>query len=675
MTSTWRRRALEWCAIFLARRGRLSDRSTTPCCTPTRGKATQGAATGNVNRAHATRFVLISFIFVGIQIAVLGFGWAALRMMDTTRAYATGESYYSKASNAAVLSLYMYAETGKNKYWDEFHSSLSITFGDREAREELDRTDPDIAIATAGYLQGRNDIADIPDAILVYRLFRKWGPFEAAIDDWRQGDEAIDRLIAVATELHSLWRDSAVTEPVRQRIIGEIDELNQRLTGLENRFSRHIASAARSAGRLVALVLCLVSLLLWSIGVALAWRTYRKGIAAEIRLRHSEERFRNFAEVASDWFWETGPDLRITYLSERFAKATGISPDDLLGRRARDATPWPLAEHNGSQSVATATEHTPFRGYMHRYIHFDGDEQYWNISGLPIFDPNGRLVGYRGTGSNVTKEIHAAQALREAKLQSDAANRAKSEFLANMSHELRTPLNAILGFSEITKDQLFGKASDKYTEYACDIFNSASLLLALIDDLLDLAKIEAGRMELYEEAVDVALVIRTTTEIVRQKIDATNLQLTTDVAADLPSFRADELKLKQIILNILSNAIKFTPLGGAISIAASCDDDDNLEIVIRDTGIGIAPDDIARALEPFSQIENSLTRTRAGTGLGLPLVKALTELHNGTLVLTSEVGRGTSVTITLPRERCLRAPSATGDDSSSQLVLSGERLR
>jgi PAS domain S-box-containing protein len=603
------------------------------------------------------------------QLAVLGFSWGALRTVNATRAYATGESLYSKASNAAVLSLYRYAKTGDEVYWNEFRTALDVPFGDRMAREELDRKAPDYGRAVAGFLRGQNSIDDIPYAIRVFRWFRKWAPFEAAVANWRRGDETLERIDAVASELHALYRNAMLTEPARQRIIAEIDTLNLRLTALQIKFSAHIASAARSATLLVTLMLCVASMLLWSIGVAFAWRTYRKGIAAEVQVRESEERFRNFAEVASDWFWETDRDLRITYLSERFATATGISPRDILGRRAREAGLWAVGDSEDSQPVKTVPARSTFRGYTHRYIQENGEEQFWQISGLPVFAANGRVIGYRGTGTNVTEEIRAAQALREAKLQSDSANRTKSEFLANMSHELRTPLNAILGFSEIIKGEVFGKGSDKYTEYAEDIFNSGTFLLALIDNLLDLAKIEAGRMQLYEEPIEIVCLVESTTELLRQRVQAAKLNLIMELSTGLPPIKVDPLKLQQILLNLLSNAIKFTPAGGSVSITVRRDPDANLEIVVQDTGIGIPPDKISQALEPFGQVENSVTRSHAGTGLGLPLVKALTELHGGTLSLTSEVDRGTMVVVALPHERFI-AEAATS--AASQRVLGGK---
>jgi PAS domain S-box-containing protein len=629
---------------------------------------TRSAPGGGVTRAHVARFVLISVIFTSIQITALALGWASLRMVNATRAYATGESYYSKAANAAVLNLYKYAVTGDAADWRAFRSSLDVTYGDRAAREGLARADPDTAVATADLRRGRNNFDDIPDVILVFRLLHDWGPFKAAVEDWRQGDETIDRLAAAAAGLHALRRSGAISDAARDRAIRQVDGINARLIALENSFSGHIASTARIATRLVTATLLVASLLLWSFGVGLAWRTYRKGIAAEVRLWQSEERFRNFAETASDWFWETGPDLNIAYLSERFFEATGVPPRDLLGRPAA-ARARPIAADPDRPALPLA-ERRAFRGCVMRYERAPGDEQFWKLGGAPVFAGDGAFLGYRGTGSNVTKEIRAEQALREAKDLSDSANRAKSEFLANMSHELRTPLNAIMGFSEITKERMYGAQSEKYFDYARDIFDSGTLLLALIDDVLDLAKIEAARMELCEEIVDLAALVEAGVLLLHQKAQVAAVQVTTRIADRLPPIRADERRLKQIILNLLSNAIKFTPPGGTISIEAAVrDGDGSLELAVRDTGIGIAPDHLAKVLEPFSQIQNSFTRRHDGTGLGLPLVKALAELHGGTCTLTSRVGHGTRVVITLPRERLVTEAAGTRRGAAAALAL------
>jgi two-component system cell cycle sensor histidine kinase PleC len=235
----------------------------------------------------------------------------------------------------------------------------------------------------------------------------------------------------------------------------------------------------------------------------------------------------------------------------------------------------------------------------------------------------------------------------------EAANAAKSQFLANISHELRTPLNAILGFSEILKTKLFGPlGAPQYESYVCDIHESGVLLLNLINDLLDLSKIEAGKFVLQEDICDVADIAEAAMRVMAERALKAGVTLEERVAA-LPPIRADERKIKQIMLNLLSNAVKFTPQGGTVTLSAGLDDAGGVTFAVADTGIGIAPHQIQRVMEPFGQVENIMTRTHAGTGLGLPLCKALAELHGGTLALESEVGSGTTVTIVLPKDRSI----------------------
>ncbi len=243
----------------------------------------------------------------------------------------------------------------------------------------------------------------------------------------------------------------------------------------------------------------------------------------------------------------------------------------------------------------------------------------------------------------------------------EAASVAKSQFLANISHELRTPLNAILGFSEIMKSEMFGQlGSPQYRGYAADIHDSGSHLLTVINDILDLSKIEAGKFELNEEDCDVARLVRDAVRFVAERADSAGLGLQQRLAPVLPAVRADGRLIKQILLNLLSNAIKFSPAGGMVTVVAEIDREASLSLTVADTGIGIAADQLERVLQPFTQVENTLTRTHAGTGLGLPLCKSLIELHGGRLALQSTVGRGTAVTITLPKERVLAAgPTAS----------------
>jgi signal transduction histidine kinase len=235
----------------------------------------------------------------------------------------------------------------------------------------------------------------------------------------------------------------------------------------------------------------------------------------------------------------------------------------------------------------------------------------------------------------------------------DQANRAKSAFLAAMSHELRTPLNAIIGFSEIMNVQAFGPIGDThYKEYAHDIHRSGKHLLALINDILDLSRLDAGKEELREEPVQIAGLVEDCLRMIEKQAGDGGLHLTVAVAANLPRVLADERRLKQVMINLLSNAVKFTTEGGEVIVRAE-HGADGIRIAVEDTGIGIAPDDMARAFENFGQIDSTIARHHQGAGLGLPLARQLVELHGGTLTLESVVSVGTIATVFLPAARVL----------------------
>lgn len=267
---------------------------------------------------------------------------------------------------------------------------------------------------------------------------------------------------------------------------------------------------------------------------------------------------------------------------------------------------------------------------------------------------SGNPLYFEGHIEDITAQKDSENALILAKEEADMASRSKSEFLANMSHELRTPLNAIIGFAEIIKNEIFGEVgSPEYVDYSNDIFESGTHLLGLINDILDMSKIESGNRELNEGVVDLESVINSSLRIIRPRADMAGLQIHTNIAPNLPFIRAEERAMKQIVLNLLSNAVKFTEPAGEIFISLGMDRNGRIYLSIRDTGIGIKEEDIATVMMPFGQIESALSRQREGTGLGLPLVKSLTELHGGDLDLQSELGQGTTITIYLPQERAV----------------------
>ncbi len=251
------------------------------------------------------------------------------------------------------------------------------------------------------------------------------------------------------------------------------------------------------------------------------------------------------------------------------------------------------------------------------------------------------------------------QSLRLAKEQADSANRAKSAFLANMSHELRTPLNAILGFSEMMIKQTFGPIGHgKYGEYLDDIHMSAKHLLEIINEVLDMSKIEAGKVELDEQEIDVMGLIDSVVRIMANRAFNNGLEIKEVVQQNLPVLYADPRLVRQILINLITNAIKYTQRSGVIEVIARIDDESNMVLLVKDNGIGIPKDRIKDAMKPFGQINDpTQSNKQQGTGLGLPLTKAMAELHDGKLWLESDTGQGTTVTITFPKKR-VRYPKA-----------------
>jgi len=263
-----------------------------------------------------------------------------------------------------------------------------------------------------------------------------------------------------------------------------------------------------------------------------------------------------------------------------------------------------------------------------------------------LAETNTALAGERA------KQVSALEALKAARDDAAAANTAKTQFIANMSHELRTPLNAILGFSELMMRETLGPVgSAKYRGYLVDIYGSGRHLLDLINDILDVARIESGNLPLHEEPLKVAGIVKSAVRLILVRAGEQQVNVADAVPEDLPLLTADARALKQMLLNLLSNAVRFTPAGGQVAVEARVDTTGDLVLSVRDTGIGMAKSDIPKAMLRFSQVDNSHTRKYQGAGLGLSLTKALVELHGGALELDSEPGVGTVASLRFPASR------------------------
>lgn len=489
-------------------------------------------------------------------------------------------------------------------------------------------------------------------------------------------------------------------------------------------------------------------------------------------LRASEQRFRDIAEAASDWLWETGPDLRFRYVSRRFADLTGLSSDLLLDKSPADLFS-PVDSSQPSLDLSFQARQ-PFHD-AELVMTVAGDKRWILLSGKPVIDAGGQFSGYRGTGSDITErrgrdaasadlrrrhdlilnslgegvfgldhdgcftfinpaaqellgwpaaelidkparamlapdpseafaaavaaparprqfqaalfrrkdgsplpveyvltaipaaddqggavvafrditeQKRAAAELVAAKERAEASTRAKSNFLAHISHQLRTPLNSIVGFADVLRNEYFGPiGNERYRDYVGDIGHSAAYLSDLIEDLVDLARIEAGKLELEEKASDISQLAEEALSMVRTQAAQSGCSLQNNVPGNLPPVVLDARRFKQVLLNLLSNAVKFTPSGGRIAVMAEMEPDGGLLVKVSDTGEGMndeALENVTRNNDPGSIAVRS---EKTGAGLGLPLARQLMELHGGGLSIASQPRQGTVVSLRLPPSR------------------------
>ena len=373
---------------------------------------------------------------------------------------------------------------------------------------------------------------------------------------------------------------------------------------------------------------------------------------AQELLAQSENRLSDFAAVSADWFWETDTDHRFVYVDGKKLRDLGAGPRSFVGRtRLEVLIPddnAPAAAMAAHQAVLDARE--PFDDFRYWRDMENGQRRCFSVSGRPIFNEDGRFNGYRGIGRDITEAMEAEDRLRTERQAAESANRAKSDFLANVSHELRTPLNAVVGFSDLIVQAPEQEISGRLRRYAEDVHASGAHLLELINDLLDISKIEAGKMTLRRERISLQSEVERLLELVAPQFEARGIWL--EPWFNRPASRVvaflDRRMFRQIMLNLLSNAGKFGRPSGKVTVEVR-HNDANLEIRVIDDGPGIAPENLERVFARFEQVrEPGADENVSGTGIGLPLSRELTQLHGGSLHLESEQGIGTIAVLKLP---------------------------
>lgn len=377
---------------------------------------------------------------------------------------------------------------------------------------------------------------------------------------------------------------------------------------------------------------------------------------AQQALLDAERKYRTIWENAAGGIYQLSTEGQFLSANPSMARVLGYHDIDHLMTTLQNAHQDLFVEKNERiQFLRSLKPNSDPQIYEAQVYRFDRQKIWVRENIRAAADTHGNILYFEGSMEDITARKEAEIRLSEAKIQSDSANRAKTEFLANMSHELRTPLNSIIGFSEIIKNQSFGPIQPtQYLEYANDIYSSGKNLLSIINQILDIARIDAGERELNETLVDINAVMMSCLDLSKPRAEAAGLSLIDLTPKNLPSLIAEEVAVKQMVVNLLSNAIKFTPQGGRVTLTGELESSGSLRLSVTDTGVGLSEDEIQRATSPFGVLDGRLNRATSGIGMGLSLIHALLKLHGGKLEIFSQKGIGTTASLVFPASRVQR---------------------
>jgi PAS domain S-box-containing protein len=593
-------------------------------------------------------------VFVTMTLLQASVAAVSIQLLSTVRAYVTGESLYSKGQKDAQIFLLDYVERQREADYQRFSAALAMPLGDRAAREALQRAEPDIAAAKRGFLQGGNHPDDIDGLVRMFRLFQHVPFMSKPIATWTQGDQTIQEMITLVDRAREriLAGDpqaAAVEEMRRQAPI-----LNERLTQLTSAFSAQLGEASRTTQTLLLAVNGVIAALLTVSGLGFVRRSARLQASADLRMER-------LIHAVTDGVVTVDDDRRIVLFNRAAETMFGIDAASALGKPI-DQLVETAAHLPAPHGAALALAPGSLRELTGRRS--DGTV-------FPVEASLSQLQTQRGVLTTVVlRDVTArytADAERRSREALEASSRAKSEFLSRMSHELRTPLNAVIGFSQLMRADKARPLSQEQLERVQHVESAGAHLLALVNDVLDLSRIESGEMSVATESVQLLRIIEEAATMVSPLVTDAGIEVFVVPEGDpsgtdppLPVraaqeiwVQADAVRLRQVLVNLLSNAVKYNRPGGTVRLTwrvteASC------VVKVTDTGRGISAEQFEKLFQPFNRL-GAEASTVEGTGIGLVLSRQLAQMMGAELNIASRVNEGTVASL----ELALTDPPAT----------------
>jgi PAS domain S-box-containing protein len=378
-------------------------------------------------------------------------------------------------------------------------------------------------------------------------------------------------------------------------------------------------------------------------------------VQSQRAFREAEARYRSIIDNALEGVYISSLEGRMMVANRALAELNGYgSPEELILSVHDIASEWYVLPGRRKEFADLINQEGEVRNFESEVYRHKTRERIWvQENARLVRDDTGKALYYEGTVQEITQRKNFERQLMVARRAAEASNRAKSEFLANMSHELRTPLNAIMGFAQILRDRWKDPENPKISEYSGDILISAQHLYGLISEILDYSKIDSGTVQLVETPIDVAALCAHCVNMIGERAQRGGIRLKTELADNLPALNADQRRITQVLLNLATNSVKFTPSGGTVTMSAALDGNGNLVLAVADTGIGISDKDLEHVFEPFVQVNRAAHPQQEGAGLGLAICKNLIELHQGRIEVSSKPGRGTTARVILPQARLI----------------------